>query len=299
MPLPLPIRARDAAVATADTDIAGGAAAGRRFDRRTIFVGDLRLNVIVEGEGPDVLLVHGFPDDHTVWRRQIPALVAAGYRVIAPDTRGAGDSDIAQRVSDYGVATLVRDMIAVLDALKVRRVRLVGHDWGAVIGWHLALLHPERVERYIALSVGHPKAYARGGLIQKLKGYYILLIQLRGLAEWLARVGDWRLLRRVMGDDSEFARVRQRLQRRGRLTAGFNYYRANLGLLLPPPLPNAKVPVVGLFSDGDRFLTEGQMRATAMYCDAGWTYVHVEQANHWLQLSAPARVNSLLIEHLR
>lgn len=269
------------------------------FQRRTLRIDGLRFNVIVEGEGPPVLLLHGFPDDHTVWRHQIPALVAAGYRVIAPDTRGTGDSEMPPREADYRVDLLVGDMIAVLDALGVRRVRLVGHDWGAVIGWYLTLRHPDRVGRYIAMSVGHPKAYARGGLMQKLKGYYILLIQLRGFAEWLVRLGNWRALRWVTGDDAEFPRVRERLQRPGRLTAGFNYYRANLGLLTPPDLPRAQVPVVGIYSDGDRFLTQGQMLASAAYCDAGWTYVHVERASHWLQLDAPAHVNSLLIEHLK
>lgn len=269
------------------------------FQRRMFRIDGLRFNVIVEGEGPPVLLLHGFPDDHTVWRHQIPALVAAGYRVIAPDTRGAGDSDMPPREADYAIDRLVRDMIAVLDALGVRRVRLIGHDWGAVIGWHLALLHPERVERYIALSVGHPKAYARGGLMQKLKGYYVLLIQLRGFAEWLVRLGNWRLLRWMVGDDAEFPRMRERLRRPGRLTAGFNYYRANLGRLTRPHLPRAQVPVTGIYSDGDRFLTEGQMLASAAYCDAGWTYVHVDGVGHWLQLAAPARVNALLIEHLK
>lgn len=268
------------------------------FQRRAIRIDGLSFNVIVEGEGPPVLLVHGFPDDHTVWRHQIPALVAAGYRVIAPDTRGTGDSDMPPREVDYRIERLVSDMISLLDALGVQRVRLVGHDWGAVIGWYLTLRHPGRVERYIAMSVGHPKAYARGGLVQKLRAYYILLIQLRGFAEWLVRLGDWRVLRWMTGDDAEFPRVRRRLQRPGRLSAGFNYYRANLGLLTPPDLPHAQVPVVGIYSDGDRFLTAGQMLGSSAYCDAGWTYVHVEGVNHWLQLGAPVRINALLLEHL-
>ena len=157
------------------------------YERHTVDVNGVRLSVIVAGEGPDVLLVHGFPDDHTVWRHQIPALVAAGYRVIVPDTRGCGDSAIPERTSDYKIEKLVADLVGVLDALGIRKVRLVGHDWGAVQAWHLALWHPERVERYIAMSVGHPRAYATGGIAQKLKGYYIALIQLRGFIEFVVR----------------------------------------------------------------------------------------------------------------
>src|SRR5512140_1209322 len=100
------------------------------FNARRVRVNGLEMNVIIEGEGPDVLLVHGFPDDHAVWRKQIPALVTAGYRVIAPDTRGCGDSEVPPRVKDYRVDRLVSDLVGLLDALRIEKVRLVGHDWG-------------------------------------------------------------------------------------------------------------------------------------------------------------------------
>ncbi|HQR19270.1 MAG TPA: alpha/beta fold hydrolase [Burkholderiaceae bacterium] len=268
------------------------------FNRRTVTVNGVELNVIVEGQGPDVLLVHGFPDDHTVWRHQIPALVAAGYRVIAPDTRGCGESSIPECTSDYRIDLLVADLVGVLDALGIQKVRLVGHDWGAVQAWQLAIRHPERVERYVALSVGHPEAYAHGGLMQKLKGYYIALIQLRGVIERVVRLFNWWPMRAMVNFAAEFPQIRNRLSRPGRLTAGFSYYRANLGMLFPPRYPRVKVPVVGIYSDGDRFLTERQMRNSQRYCDAGWRFVRLEGANHWLQLDAPERANLLLLEHL-
>jgi pimeloyl-ACP methyl ester carboxylesterase len=268
------------------------------FNCRTVTVNGQQLNVIVEGEGPDVLLVHGFPDDHTVWRHQIPALVAAGYRVIAPDTRGCGESAIPASTSDYKIEKLVADLVGVLDALGIDKVRLVGHDWGAVQAWHLALWHPERVERYIAMSVGHPRAYATGGIAQKLKGYYIALIQLRGFIEFFVRALNFLPVQWMSRYPAEFPHIKARLSRPGRLTAGFNYYRANIGMLFPRELPRAVVPVVGIYSDGDIFLTEAQMRNSEQYCDAGWKYILVEGANHWLPLDAPERVNALLLEHL-
>ena len=105
------------------------------FNSRRIAVNGVTLNVIVEGKGPDVLLVHGFPDCHDVWRHQIPALVEAGYRVIAPDMRGCGLSDAPAATSDYKVSHLVSDLVALLDALQIKKVRLVGHDHGALIGF--------------------------------------------------------------------------------------------------------------------------------------------------------------------
>ncbi len=268
------------------------------FKSRRIGVNDIELNVVIEGEGPDVLLVHGFPDDHAVWRKQIPALVAAGYRVIAPDTRGCGESAIAPGVSDYRVEQLVADLVALLDVLGVGKVRVVGHDWGAIQGWQLAIRHPERVERFVALSVGHPNAYGRGGLLQKLRGYYVLLIQLRGLMEFISARSDFRMLRRLAGFPEEFPRWKTLLSRPGRLTAGFNYYRANVGLLYRADHPAARVPVVGIWSSGDRFLVERQMKGSQRYCAAEWQYERLDGANHWLQLSAPEEVNALLLKHL-
>jgi len=265
---------------------------------RCISVDGLELNVVVAGTGPDVLLVHGFPDDHEVWRRQIDVLAAAGYRVIAPDTRGCGASDIAPTVSDYRIERLVADLVAVLDALGVARARVIGHDWGAVQAWHLAIRHPERVDRLIVLSVGHPAAYAGGGFMQKLRGWYVLLIQLRGLMEFAARCCNWLLLRLMTGFHEEFPRWRALLERPARLTAGFNYYRANLSALRAGQESHVAVPVVGVWSSGDRFLVERQMQQSAQYCDRGWRYVRLDRCNHWLQLTAAGEVNRLLLHQL-
>jgi pimeloyl-ACP methyl ester carboxylesterase len=269
------------------------------FASRRIAVNGLTLNVIVEGQGPDVLLVHGFPDDHAVWRHQIPALVAAGYRVIAPDTRGCGESEMAPRVRDYKLGLLVADLVGVLDALGVQQARVVAHDWGAAIAWHLCMQHPERVQRYAALSVGHPSAYAAGTLEQKLKGWYVLFFQLRGVAEWAMRAFGWFAFRRILGFASEWTQWRERLSRPGRLTAGINYYRANLDLVLPRKRAQVTVPVMGVYSTRDRFLAEEQMRESARFVSGPWRFERIDGVSHWMQLEAPERVNALLLDHLQ
>lgn len=274
-----------------------GAAAVAAASRK-IRVNGIDLNVAVHGEGPDVLLVHGFPDDMAVWRRQVPALVAAGYRVIVPDLRGCGESDAPAARRDYRIELLLADLTGVLDALGVARVQLIAHDWGAVICWQFCMRHPERVARYAALSVGHPNAYARGPLEQKLKGYYVLLFQLRGLAEWGLRAFDWFLFRALVGQHPECAHTTQRLARPGRLTAAINYYRANLGIVLPRAYPPVTTPVLGIWSSGDKFLAEKQMLDCVGMVEGGWRYVRVEHASHWLQLDDPGRVNALLLDFL-
>jgi len=268
------------------------------FPQKRMRIGDIHLNVVDVGEGEPVLLVHGFPDSHAVWREQIPALVDAGYRVIAPDLRGFGASDMPGTVADYHLTTLVGDLLGLLDALHIDRVRLVAHDWGAVIAWRLVIDHPDRVRCYVALSVGHPMAYAKAGLQQKLKGWYVLMFQLRGFPEWLLTRRNWSVFRRFSGFPQEFPQWRALLGRPGRLTAGINYYRANLHLLLPRRSSPVRVPVTGIWSDGDRFVAEDQMRRSADYCAAGFDYHRVDGANHWMQLDAPGKVNPLILRAL-
>lgn len=257
------------------------------------------LSVVIEGKGQDVLLLHGFPDDHDVWREQIPVLVRAGYRVIAPDLRGCGSSSVAAAQRDYAVANLVADVVGLLDALGIACVRLVAHDWGAVIGWQVCLLHPDRIDRYVALSVGHPQAYARAPLEQKRKGWYVLFFQLRGVAEVALRWHDWFLFRKLTRFDSEVSSWITKLNRPGRLTAALRYYRANVGIVVPRVWPHARVPVMGIWSDGDAFLAESQMLATKNFVDAPWRYERIAGANHWVQLTGTGRVNALLLDYLR
>jgi pimeloyl-ACP methyl ester carboxylesterase len=112
------------------------------------------LAVLDEGGGWPVLLLHGFPDSSHVWRHQVPALVEAGMRVIAPDLRGFGESDKPEAVAEYAITRSIADVVAVLDALGIERTHVVGHDWGAGLAWVLAALVPARVERLVAMSAG-------------------------------------------------------------------------------------------------------------------------------------------------
>lgn len=257
------------------------------------------MHVIVEGMGPDVLLLHGFPDSHDVWRYQIDALKQAGYRVIAPDLRGFGQSQMLPRVADYRVAHILKDIEALLNALGVQRARVIGHDWGAAIGWQFAIHYSERVERYAALSVGHLTSYARAGWLQKLKAYYMLLIQLRGFIEWIVKLNDWALFRLFGGAPQEYPFQRRAMSAPGRLTAAMNYYRANLTLLLPRFRGYVNVPVLGIFGSTDRYLVESQMKDSGKYCTAGWRYERLEGVGHWMQSEAPEQVNELLLDFLR
>ena len=261
------------------------------------------LAVRDEGEGDAVLLLHGFPDSSRLWRHQIPALVGAGLRAIAPDLRGFGESDKPEAVEEYAIARSVADMVAVLDALELERAHVVGHDWGAGLAWALAAYVPERVERLVVMSVGHPNTLRAPSIRQREKAWYQLLFQFTGVAEELIQRDDWKLFREMLGDAADRDRYLADLSRPGALTAGLNWYRANASpeqeLRRTRPFPAVGVPTLGIWSSGDNYLTEDGMVRSADHVTGAWRYERIEGAGHWLQLDAPERVNELLLEFLR
>jgi pimeloyl-ACP methyl ester carboxylesterase len=260
------------------------------------------LAVRDEGEGTPVLLLHGFPDSARLWRHQVPALVAAGHRVIAPDLRGFGGSDRPEAVEDYALGRSVADMLAVLDGAGIDRARVVGHDWGAAVAWALATFAPERVERLVAMSVGHPNAFRPIAIEDRERGWYRLLFQFEGVAEELLRRDDWRLLRDWLRNCGDIEHYVVDLARPGALTASLNWYRANLPpareLTPRPPLPPIAAATLGLWSSGDHYLREEPMRRSGEHVTGPWRYERIEGASHWMSLDAPEEINRLLVEFL-
>ncbi len=115
----------------------------------------INMAVYEQGEGPAVILLHGFPELAFSWRHQLPALASAGFRVIAPDQRGYGNTDAPPEVADYCADELIADVHGLLDALELESATFVGHDWGALVLWYMAMLAPERIDRLIMLNIPH------------------------------------------------------------------------------------------------------------------------------------------------
>jgi pimeloyl-ACP methyl ester carboxylesterase len=154
---------------------------------RTIQANDTHLHFVEQGEGPLVVLCHGFPELWYSWRYQLPALSAAGFRTVAVDMRGYGQSDRPEAIDQYTLLHLVGDMVGLLDALGVQQAVIAGHDWGAVVAWHAALLRPDRFRAVIALSLPYlPRSPVAPTLVmprRKDAVFYILYFQEPGVAE--------------------------------------------------------------------------------------------------------------------
>ena len=271
----------------------------------TIGVNGINLSVHVDGpeDGRPVLLLHGFPDSHNIWRHQVAALTAAGYRTIVPDQRGYGESDAPEGVDAYAVPTIALDAIGVLDALGIERAIVVGHDWGASVAWLVATIFPDRVERLCSASVGHPTAFfTAGGFAQKEKSWYMLFYQAEGIAEeWLSRDG-FANFRALAKDPVDFGRNASDMSKPGRLTAALNWYRAttNAAAFAAPALelPPVSCPTMGVWSSGDYALTEAQMTASADHVTGPWRYERIEDAGHDVPVAAPDQLNALLLDFL-
>lgn len=267
---------------------------------------DVTLDVEVSGEGPTVLLVHGFPDSHDLWRHQVPALTAAGFSCVTPTLRGFGASDRPEGGPEaYHPGKHVGDLLELLARLELDRVHLVGHDWGSGIAQGLAQVAPDRVRSLSLLSVGHLGAIRAAGWEQRQLSWYMVLFQLAGVAEdWLVR-DDFAHFREMLGEHPDAEAVLEPLRAPGALTAALNIYRAGLppevlfgpDLALPPVAES--IPVMGVWSTGDRFLTERSMSGTEDYVAGTWRYERVEEAGHWLQLDRPEKVNELLLSFFK
>jgi len=155
---------------------------------RTIQSNGIHMRIAEMGKGPLVILIHGWPESWYSWRHQLPALAAAGFHAVAPDMRGYGKSDKPERIEDYDIHHVTADIVGIVDAMGAKTAMLVGHDWGAIVGWNALLLHPSRFTAYAAMSVPYA-GHGQQSIVQTLQKaygdnfYYILYFQEPGAAE--------------------------------------------------------------------------------------------------------------------
>lgn len=271
---------------------------------KTATVGDITLHYVEEGEGPLVVLLHGFPESWLSWRNQIPALVAAGFRVIAPDLRGYNDSSKPQEIDGYRMTEIVKDIAGLIVQSGDVPCRVVAHDWGGVAAWFHAMIHPEQVERLVVLNSPHPVPLSREvkrSLQQKLRLSYQLFFRMPLLPNLFMRFfGQLMLSRGGRFSAEDIAKYREQWRKPGAIDGMLNWYRA-----LPKSRPALRslvrpinVPVMIIFGMHDPVF----MPQTIENFSEQVPNLRVERvatAGHFVQTDEPARVNELLIEFLR
>lgn len=272
------------------------------MERLQVPVGSgLTLDVTAVGppSGEVVLLLHGFPQTSWSWRGVWPALVDAGYRVLAPDQRGYSPGARPEGVEPYAMPHLVSDVCCVLDAVGAETAHVVGHDWGAGIAWQVAARHPDRMRTLTAVSVPHPAAFAealRTDPDQRRRSQY--------MKDWLdpgaeAALLDGQLEQVFDGIPAvDAARYLPVLREPGVLTKALGYYRAqSRGDLVG--LQPILAPTLHVWSDADPALGPVATYATAEHVVGPYRLVVLEGVSHWVPEEAADTLAALLLDHLR
>jgi pimeloyl-ACP methyl ester carboxylesterase len=254
-------------------------------------------------DGALALFLHGWPEFATSWSEMLPKLGDAGYRAVAIDQRGYSSGARPPDISDYRIEDLVRDVLGFADGLERERFHLIGHDWGAIVGWYVASNHGDRLASYVSFATPHPVALSEtreNDADQKQRSAYVDIFRAPG------NVAEKALLRDDAGAlcavyEGKFApdhvgeNVR-RLREPGCLTAGLNWYRAF-------DFANARCGVVAVptlygWGSKDRALGEVAALRTAGYVTGPYTFERLEGVSHWIPCEIPDRATQLVRDHL-
>ena len=272
----------------------------------------VRLHYVEAGAGPLVLLLHGFPQSWLCWRHQIPALAAAGFRVVAPDMRGYNLSNKPRGVAAYALDELAGDVEDLVAALGEQSADVVGHDWGGIVAWHLAATRPQRLRKLAIVNAPHPAAYLRElrTLDQLARSWYVLLYQLPWLPEAILRRSDFAVVERILREqprragaftDDDIRAHKAALAEPGALTAIVNYYRAALPRLFR--LTRSRHARVGaetllIWGEEDAYLRRELAEGVERWVPR-LRVVRLPGVSHWVPADAAEEVNRLLVEFLR
>lgn len=283
------------------------------FKHQMHSVNGVQLHCVTAGEGPLVVLLHGFPEAWFSWRHQIPAL-AEHFTVVAPDMRGYNLSSKPPHIEDYTIATLAEDVVQLVQTLGYERAHIVGHDWGGGVAWATALLRPDVVETLTVLNCPHPRILSQNLLTnprQLRRSWYIFFFQLPFLPEWGFRAFDYQTIERAFRDttthpeqwsDEEIAAYKAAAARPGALRSAINYYRAamrpNAQRAMAEVDPVLKMPVQIIWGEQD-FALGKELNDTLPRYVPDLTLHFIPDASHWVQQDRPDLVNQYMLEFLQ
>jgi pimeloyl-ACP methyl ester carboxylesterase len=267
----------------------------------------VKLHYVTQGEGPLMLMLHGFPEFWYSWRHQIPEF-AKDYKVVALDLRGYNESDKPPQQSAYGMSEFIKDVEGVITGLGYDRCVLVGHDWGGMIAWFFAYAHPEMLERLILLNIPHPAKFAQGLRTpqQILRSSYALFFQLPVLPELLIQWSDYQALESAFKGmavnknaftPADIQAYKDAASRPGALTAMLNYYRNAFPMMLRDDWSVLQVPTLMIWGEEDTALGKELTYGTQAYV-RDFQIRYIPNCSHWVQQEQPQLVNQYIRDFL-
>jgi len=270
-------------------------------------IGDVQLHYVEAGEGPLIILLHGFPEFWYGWRLQIQPLAAAGFRVVAADMRGYNLSSRPDGLAAYETDTLAADIRSLVHERGAESALLVGHDWGGTAAWVTAMNHPEVVDRLAILNAAHPRKLMQGlhhpGQLRR--SWYFFFFDLPDLPEAVVQANDWHFFRHFLQDahpaytPEEIEHYVEAWSQPGATTGMINYYRASVRQSpkrAEAALRPISAPTLVLWGQDDRYL--GAELAEPDHDDVP----HLDRverlpgASHWVHHDEPERVTRLLTD---
>lgn len=276
---------------------------------RTVRANGLSFAIDEAGEGDCVaLLLHGFPESRFSWRHQLPVLAAAGWRAVAPDLRGYGDSDRPPGLEPYRLEHLTADVAALFETLGAKRRLLIGHDWGAMVAWSAAMEKVCPLDGLIVMNVPHPavmRSVMAHSWAQRRRSWYMAFFQLPWLPEAALTAKGAQAVARAFTDmavdKTAFPPAitdvyRQNALKPGAMTAMINYYRANLRALgdAGTPTPVIDVPTLMIWGEEDTALGLELTEGYGPYV-RDFTLERLPRVSHWVQQEAPDAVNARML----
>jgi pimeloyl-ACP methyl ester carboxylesterase len=270
-------------------------------------VDDQSLHYVEAGEGPLVILLHGFPEFWFGWRSQIAPLAASGYRVVAADTRGYNLSSKPEDFKAYGVDELADDIQGLIRELGADSAHIVGHDWGGTIAWTLAMNHPEVVERLAILNAAHPRRLSEGlkNPNQLRKSWYFFFFATPGLPEEVVHLRDWHFFRHFLHEanppytEQEFERYVEAWSQPGAAAGMINYYRASVRQSQKEALAKLRplsAPTLVIWGEGDSYLGADLAEPDKDDVPNLDRVERLPDASHWVHHDEADRVNKLLTD---
>jgi pimeloyl-ACP methyl ester carboxylesterase len=308
--------------------------AAMALEHRFVETNGIRLHCAVDGDGPLVILLHGFPECWYSWRHQIAAL-APRFRVVAPDLRGYNESDKPPGVAAYALSELVADVHGLVRAFGETQAVIVGHDWGGGVAWTFAMEHPEATRRLVVMNCPHPAIFSQqlaGNLQQLGRSWYMFFFQIPWLPETLLGLGHARgvadairrsAVRRDAITQEDLERLRDAASRPGALEAAINYYRAAFrspdaqarwpswlrrfwhgDRPLPPPRarledwPPITAPTLLIWGEEDVALGKELTLGMEAVVRGPLDVKYIPGCGHWVQQEAADEVNRYLLDFL-
>jgi pimeloyl-ACP methyl ester carboxylesterase len=277
---------------------------------RDIITNGIRMHYVIDGEGPLIVLLHGFPEFWYSWRYQIPLLAGLGYTVVAPDLRGYNDSDKPRK--GYRVSMLLRDIEGLISGLGRDKAIIIGHDWGGALAWAFASRYSRMTDRLIVLNAPHPAAFARALQTSKQlrKSWYMFFFQIPWLpeailgfnhAEAIGRMLRGSAVQKTAFPDDVLERYRDVMSKPGAMTAALNYYRQ---LMRNPSRSTAaasthiSVPTLLIWGEQDVALGLELTEGLEQWVDH-LQVRRIPDSGHWVQQEKPVLVNQYMEEFLR